>query len=261
MSWEGRLIDLTEGKCLFYSKGTNGKVLLFIAGLGDGFFTVPYTRYLPQLLHEIGWGFAQAIIRSSYNNFGRFTLQDEAEDLREAIEYLLQHHMPSEIVLMGHSSGCQDILQYLLTTPTPPSQIRKIILQGPVSDRESPSAPQLTSPVEDYFVVPGWLTLFTQARYHSLFDRGGADDMFSSDLAAYVHLQNVKLPCLVLFSEHDEYVPAHVDKSLLLSRWKHANCLLQCHLLPDSHFLPDQSLFLQHCLPLIMKFISSSDES
>jgi hypothetical protein len=50
----------------------------------------------------------------------------------------------STIVLMGHSTGTQDIMTYLLTPhPHPPTiAINGAILQAPVSDRQALSAPQ-----------------------------------------------------------------------------------------------------------------------
>jgi predicted acetyltransferase len=41
--------------------------LLFIGGLGDGFFTVPYVQ---QLLVLIGWNIIEVLISSSYKGWG-----------------------------------------------------------------------------------------------------------------------------------------------------------------------------------------------
>ena len=251
--WKGELIDLGEGRCLFFSPHSK-KIVLFIAGLGDGFFTVPYTEYLPSLLQEAGWGFAQPIIRSSYNNYGRFTLQDEVEDLKSAISYLITVKGVQEIILMGHSTGCQDILQYLMTNENF-AYISKIILQGGVSDRESPLAPTLILTENDEFLVPGYSSIFTKSRFQSLFGKGGFEDMFSSDLPDYPHLRSLRLPCLLLYSRDDEYVPDYVDKRDLLARWSKLNTSIQCYLVPGTHFLPDKSLFMLNCWPLIRKFL------
>ena len=65
------------------------------------------------------------------------------------------------------------------------------------------------------------------ARYASLAGRGGADDMFSSDLstselhAALGHIAALSNTCrrlLLLSSAGDEYVPDHVDGPALLER-------------------------------------------
>ena len=41
---------------------------------------------------------------------------------------------------MGHSTGCQDIVQLLATAPTAVRErIRAVVLQAPVSDREAAS--------------------------------------------------------------------------------------------------------------------------
>jgi hypothetical protein len=42
---------------------------------------------------------------------------------------------------MGHSTGCQDIMTYLLSDP-PLTPINGVILQAPVSDREAFCKPQ-----------------------------------------------------------------------------------------------------------------------
>jgi predicted alpha/beta hydrolase family esterase len=46
------------------------------------------------------------------------------------------------IILMGCSTGCQDVLQYALTAHTS-DPVEGVILQAPVSDREAFSLPEL----------------------------------------------------------------------------------------------------------------------
>jgi len=54
----------------------------------------------------------------------------------------------------------------------------------------------------------------TAYRYNSLIDREGDDDLFSSDLSLEElkeRLPVVKIPCIIFFSNNDQYVPTHID--------------------------------------------------
>ena len=77
-------------------------------------------------------------LRSSGSSFGMVTLQNDVEDL----DLILQHLttiIPSlnELYLLGHSTGCQDIVKSLEMKLHYKYPIKKCILQAPVSDRDS----------------------------------------------------------------------------------------------------------------------------
>ena len=98
------------------------------------------------------------------------------------------------------STGCQDIIYYLKSQSSikHSSRISKIILQGPVSDREWLLSEDRRDNTLKYLEIATKLISYgtpnellprdvdnaplTAYRYHSLATRMGDDDMFSSDL-------------------------------------------------------------------------------
>lgn len=67
---------------------------------------------------------------SAYTGFGTSSLDVDVDE----ISLLVQHLRPShkKIVIMGHSTGSQDVIHYLLNK----TGVDGGILQAPVSDRE-----------------------------------------------------------------------------------------------------------------------------
>lgn len=152
-----------------------------------------------------------------------------------------------KIVLMGHSTGCQDVMEYLTGAghEIRPS-IEGGIIQAPASDREAivmemdpdqylHSIAVATKMVEDGGadeIIPSveingvfpcpvsarrWLSLASP--YHD-----GDDDYFSSDLKDEQLIRSFGAlpkgsPVCVLSSGSDEYVPKTIDKQKQISRW------------------------------------------
>ena len=152
-----------------------------------------------------------------------------------------------KIVLMGHSTGCQDVMEYL-TGPGhefhPP--VNGGILQAPVSDREAivaSCAPEVyaracriaegmvnegkgedimpLSETQAVFLEPccarRWLSLASP-------NHDGDEDFFSSDLTNDQLMKSfgklpVTSPLCILISGDDEHVPTSIDKDGLLQMW------------------------------------------
>jgi len=148
---------------------------------------------------------------------------------------------------MGHSTGCQDVMEYL-TGPGREnrSTIEGGIIQAPASDREAivmemdpdhylraiavatkmtedGGANEIVPSVElnGFFPCPvsakRWLSLASP--YHD-----GDDDYFSSDLKDEQLMRSfgalpAGIPICVLFSGEDEYMPKSIDKEAQLERW------------------------------------------
>ncbi|MCJ1330290.1 hypothetical protein MMC10_006973 [Thelotrema lepadinum] len=129
--------------------------LLFIPGLGDTLLSVSYIHALAPLLPP-PWTLISAQLSSSGQGWGCSSLSQDALEIGQLISYL-RHLLssstpPGKIVLLGHSTGCQDALTYANkhtlslatagnghedsgdTESYPP--VDGIILQAPVSDRE-----------------------------------------------------------------------------------------------------------------------------
>ncbi|GLA39664.1 hypothetical protein AnigIFM63309_007262 [Aspergillus niger] len=127
--------------------------LLFIGGLTDGLLTVPYVPTLASALSSTPnntWSVFNVLLTTSYQGWGVNSLDRDIEDLAQCINYIRKLKGPeSKIVIMGHSTGSQDVLHYL-SAPNPIPQNPSVnglqyltrppvdgaIMQAPVSDRE-----------------------------------------------------------------------------------------------------------------------------
>lgn len=162
----------------------------------------------------------------------------DAEEMEMLITYLLNHYKIDKIHLLGHSTGCQDIIKFISVTKYS-NLIGCCFLQGPASDRESALLEKSKEEIDKYvkiakeyidknepnklmpnecFYVP-----ITTYRYYSLNSKYGEDDMFSSDYSdedfrtIFEHIpKNVKVSFIE--SENDEYIPDFVNKMKLIER-------------------------------------------
>lgn len=135
--------------------------LVFVGGLGDGLCTVPYLKNLAAGLESTKWSLFSFIPSSSYDMWGLGRLGKDVEDIAKCVEYIVEYKRQCgatgrsgespKIVIMGHSTGSQDVLYYLCSpNPLPADDtfdrgLRHIsrpaldgaIMQAPVSDREA----------------------------------------------------------------------------------------------------------------------------
>lgn len=240
----------------FNSKDTKHfakNVVLFIGGLTDGLLTV---HYLPKLAEKLSslhddWVLVQGILTSSYCGWGQSSLETDTKEMSQIISYLRSEAGGSreKIVLMGHSTGCQDTMTYLskfmyLSDFNSSKDIDGAILQAPVSDREGvehfTGKDKLDALVEEVqleyiskglgqqmlplkFSEVSFGTPITAYRFNSLFLKYGDDDYFSSyisDDQLKLTFGKVKKPLLSLYGTHDEFVPKSVDRQKLVDRWQ-----------------------------------------
>lgn len=225
-------------------------VLVFVGGLGDGLLTVPYVPQLAQNLPS-NWVLIQTLISSSYKGWGTGSLDRDTKEIGKLVSYLRSEKGGSrkKIVLMGHSTGCQDTIfylsKYLKANSDSLVQIDGGILQAPVSDCEafvtSDDAAYISKLVgqSEALIAEGkgdtllsqdvrefmLNTPTTAYRLWSLFGKRGDDDYFSSYLDASDHAKSfgvVDKPILILYGEKDECVPALVDREKLVASWQKA---------------------------------------
>jgi hypothetical protein len=133
---------------------------VFIGGLEDGLCTVPYLKNLAAGLESTEWSLFSFIPSSAYDMWGAGRLGQDVEDIAQCVEYITKYKKQSlpasqtekspKIVIMGHSTGSQDVLHYLYSSNPLPTDtvfdkgLRHInrpaldgaIMQAPVSDRE-----------------------------------------------------------------------------------------------------------------------------
>lgn len=219
-----------------FKTGDYKQQVIFIGGLTDGFLATEYLEPLAIALDKEKWSLVQFLLSSSYSGYGISSLKQDAIELDQLINYLINKEDSEGVVLLGHSTGCQDIVYYMRTNAACSRAVRAAIFQAPVSDREYLATLRETAAMIDLastMISEGRASELmpreanpdapiTASRYHSLCAYNGDDDMFSSDLSddqlrmRLGHMSNT--PCQVLFSMADEYVPEYVDKKALVDR-------------------------------------------
>ena len=169
-------------------------------------------------------------------------------EIAQCVSHFRSQRPLGKVVLMGHSTGCQDVMHYLLSHGEKP-KIDGAVMQASVSDREA--IVMLMDPVlldrsvqiaQQYValgrekdvlpddltnsIFPGpisakrWLSLVSPGPEHT-----GEDDYFSSDLdderlkGTFGKLGAAKTPMCILYGEKDPYVPDFVDRAALVERW------------------------------------------
>lgn len=227
--------------------------LIFVGGLGDGLLTVPYVPALAEAVRARFGGrvaVVQALISSSYLGFGTGSLERDARELAQLAVYLRTHRggADSKVVLMGHSTGCQDAMEYVTKLShradfDARARLDGAVLQAPVSDSEAfaflapgaevarylAQAQELVAAGQGRELLPaGALDIafgapLLAARFVALAAARGADDYFSLYLTDDDHaltFARVRCPLLVLVGGKDEFVPPAVDREALVAHWR-----------------------------------------
>ncbi len=171
---------------------------VFVGGLTDGLLATPYVERLAEECDKRGWAMVQPIISSAYAGYGCGSLERDASELTELLQFLVDSRGASSLAIIGHSTGCQDAVHLLATAPSElRARVRAAILQAPCSDTEANSmsgdaaeqaatlakAEALVASGDGEALMPEKMYGFvpiSASRYVSLHGRGGADDMFSS---------------------------------------------------------------------------------
>ncbi|KAF2643997.1 DUF1749-domain-containing protein [Massarina eburnea CBS 473.64] len=237
--------------------------LLWIGGLTDGLLTVHYPSAIAAALPP-HWRLAEVLTSSSYAGWATGSLERDAKEIGRAVEYFKdvkggkdggkkeEGKEAGKIILMGHSTGCQDVMEYLTGKDHDNRHpINGAILQAAVSDREAwddmassdpvmrthldallhtatalveegngaEILPSTHNPLQDSFGAP-----VSAYRAWSLLAKGGDDDFFSTDLGdAVLERSFGRIPAavrvLLVWGERDEYLPKGVHGVAVLGRW------------------------------------------
>ncbi|KAJ5084258.1 Protein of unknown function DUF1749 [Penicillium alfredii] len=153
----GVLHNCTKSLVAFeYTRGAPRKphTLLFVGGLGDGLGSVDYLGDIVRALEPTEWTVFSLVLSSSYGGWGMGRLGKDIDELAQCVQYIREYKTPQfgagKVVIMGHSTGSQDVLHYLnCPNPRPPhpvfdkswtpiirTPVDGAIMQAPVSDRE-----------------------------------------------------------------------------------------------------------------------------
>ncbi|KAK4690232.1 hypothetical protein P7C71_g6507, partial [Lecanoromycetidae sp. Uapishka_2] len=184
------------------SQSQNDNTLIFLGGLSDGLLTVPFVPPIVEALPS-SWRLVEPILSSAYHQWGFASLGQDIVEIAVLVEYF-RTLRKGKIVLLGHSTGSQQIMHYLLSLPPSP-KIDGATMQGSISDREAmvaELAPSIYSSTcalaqtlvdegrgSDILPATATVSMFMSApvsanRWLSLAspDHAGEDDYFSSDL-------------------------------------------------------------------------------
>jgi predicted alpha/beta hydrolase family esterase len=170
-----------------------------------------------------------------------------------------------EIYLIGHSTGCQDILCLCKKGIQKEFPIKKCILQGPVSDRDYVEKEEellneikriekeYNIPYKDWnfsdlknsldiskYLYDGQYPLLIR-RFISLYSKLGDEDWFSFDISQdefNTIYSCVTIPLLFIFSLNDQYVNyTHEDYQKLIKKIENANKNINTYALNDDHYI------------------------
>jgi pimeloyl-ACP methyl ester carboxylesterase len=224
--------------------------LLWIGGLGDGLLTVPYPAAIAASLPAT-WTLAEVLLSSSYRGWGTSSLGRDVAQLRECVAYFRALRPHGRVVLMGHSTGCQDIMEYLTGAGHAARPgVDGALLQGGVSDREAwdflletdeekdacrrvyELATDMVKHGKDKEIVPREGNILQKElgapmsayRTVSLLAPGGDDDYFSTDLSDEVLAKTFgaippSTPVCFLLGSLDPFVSPKTDREALVARW------------------------------------------
>ncbi|KAK8081520.1 hypothetical protein PG996_000301, partial [Apiospora saccharicola] len=215
-------------------------------GLGDGPHTVPYARAIARELEEnhgeLGFSVFELKMRSSFSGYKFSCLANDVADIAELVRYL-RGLGREKIVLMGHSTGCQGLMEYAATSGDP---VDGYILQAPCSDREASligkgsegkkkleeivsiakdmiSSGKGDHPMSHDHLSGDYDRPMSARRFYALYAEDGEDNYFSSNLsneAASRFWKKFEKPLLVLHSGIDRYVDPSMDKQAQIDGWK-----------------------------------------
>lgn len=252
-SQAGTLHYIPPNLCAFEptpnSVRSSNNTLVWIGGLFDTLMSVSYPFVVAQVLPPT-WSLAMASLGSAGMSWGVSSIARDADEVAKIVRYFQEKRPGGKVVIMGHSTGCQDCIEYVAgpNASSRPS-VHGLILQAPVSDREalvhSLSEAQYAEPVKvaqqmvregrpkdalpNALTAPAfgriaisakrWLDIASPPPAHE-----GADDYFSSDLPDERLISSfgkipASTPLLILYSGSEENVPPSVNTASLVWKW------------------------------------------
>ncbi|KAG0348994.1 hypothetical protein BG004_002852 [Podila humilis] len=191
--------------------------VIFLGGLLDGYHAVPYLPLLGKALADRGISLIQVVLSSSGIGYGTSSLLQDSQELDILFSFLRDERSKTRLVLLGHSTGCQQIIFHFhhgLHT----SAIHGAILQGPVSDRE-----YMASSLDmfgDYLRLAQ--RMINDGKGQELMirevDSAPITAYRFNSLASVVLYSKIRVPVLWVHSNSDEYIPDTVDKENLIAQ-------------------------------------------
>jgi len=215
------------------------------------------------------------------------SLEQDALEIGEAIDYLRSERGKEKIVLFGHSTGCQDAIHYLTVHPEIRPEISGAVLQAPVSDVEyfenvgdptfhmwADFARNLVSEGKGETWLPKEASQsaaalgvipFTAYRFASLFSPRGDDDFFSSTIPpTELKFRFSAKPLLLILCDADQSYPPRLStrgaKEELLTLWEAASegkIVPYSAVIEGANHTVDDPAARKAMFELVVKFIES----
>lgn len=213
---KGRLETYNELKnAVFINDATSRKAVIFINGLGGTIASPNYLERLNEycLKRNICLMVPQF---SSHPSFQTKLIDEDLENLNELLEYKKEDF--DEIVLLGHSTGCQVNLLFIRECML--AKIKGVILQAPVSDVEGmeimcPELHEYLKKAKENKFVEFEEQIYLSERFLSLYERNGREDLFSSWVEDKKFVEFGKIvPILSVISGADKYCFVSIENKL-----------------------------------------------
>lgn len=134
--------------------------LIFIGGLGDGLGTVKYVADIIEALYGTKWSVFAPVLSSSYSGWGTGSIGQDIDEIAQCVRYVREYKESiwgaGKVVVMGHSTGCQDIVHYLSCVN--PRSRDEVVEQnenkrGNVKVRSVDVAAEITRPAVDGAII------------------------------------------------------------------------------------------------------------
>ncbi|KAJ5542997.1 hypothetical protein N7535_005421 [Penicillium sp. DV-2018c] len=153
----GVLHHCTETLVAFeYTRGYVPKphTLIFVGGLGDSLGSVDYLNDVAHALDPTQWSVFSLNLSCAGGGWGMGRLGKDIDELSQCVSYVRKYKEAQfgagKVVIMGHSTGSQDVMHYINcpnprpahpvfdrdSPPIPRVPVDGAIMQAPVSDRE-----------------------------------------------------------------------------------------------------------------------------
>ncbi|KAI7838132.1 hypothetical protein COHA_008063 [Chlorella ohadii] len=104
-----------------FLSGRHPRHVVLVGGLTDGLLFAPYVRPLAAKLEERRWALVQTLLSSSHTGYGCASLDQDAEELHRLACHLRAEYGSQGMVIVGHSTGCQDAVRYAQRHRSSPS--------------------------------------------------------------------------------------------------------------------------------------------
>lgn len=174
--------------------------LIFVGGLTDGLCSVGYLDDIVNTLEaaQADWSVFSILLSSSYSGYGMADLDSDVAQISDCVDYVCRYKQESSpvnatesprVVLMGHSTGSQDVMHYITSPKGARCNVDGAILQAPVSDREAMHMIIKDNPT----IAPAYDELVTLAR-KDVSENDGRDTILPHHLVQKIQFFGSKTP-------------------------------------------------------------------